>query len=102
MRSTGATLPQCSGRDGTKLFAEQTILEDRDMTETFAEEVARLQREIGERQQRLHHLVLGDQSKCVSSQDQKEDRSMPLITDEMVYRMRGGRRNGCANGRCSR
>lgn len=30
------------------------------MAETFAEEVRRLQREIGERQARLHRLVLGD------------------------------------------
>lgn len=36
------------------------------MSETFAEEVARLQREIGERQMRLSYLVLGDQTKCVS------------------------------------
>src|ERR1700682_6249599 len=34
--------------------------------ETRAEEIARLQREIAERQARLHHLVLGDQTKCVS------------------------------------
>jgi len=34
--------------------------------ETYAEEVARLQREIAERQSRLFHLVLGDQSKGVS------------------------------------
>jgi hypothetical protein len=31
------------------------------MAETWAEEVARLQREIAERQARLAHLVLGDQ-----------------------------------------
>lgn len=36
--------------------------------ETWAEEVARLQREIGDRQRRLHFLVLGDQSKGISGQ----------------------------------
>lgn len=34
--------------------------------ETRAEEIARLQREIGERQARLAYLVLGDQSECVT------------------------------------
>lgn len=37
--------------------------------ETFAEKVARLQREIGERQAELAHLILGDQTKCVSASD---------------------------------
>lgn len=35
------------------------------MAETFAEEVARLQKEIAERQARLMRLVLGDQSVAV-------------------------------------
>lgn len=34
--------------------------------ETVAEEIARLQREIGERQLRLQRLVLGDPTKSVS------------------------------------
>lgn len=36
------------------------------MTETWAQEAERLKREIAERQMRLRHLVLGDQSKGVS------------------------------------
>lgn len=36
------------------------------MAETWAEEVARLRREIAERQARLHYLVLGDQTQGVS------------------------------------
>lgn len=34
-------------------------------TETYADEIARLQREIAERQARLNFLLLGDQSKGV-------------------------------------
>lgn len=38
------------------------------MVESTAEEIERLQREIGERQSRLYFLVLGDQRKSVSLQ----------------------------------
>jgi hypothetical protein len=45
------------------------------MSETMAEEIARLQREIVERQMRLQYLVCGDQREAVSCQKEKTLRS---------------------------
>jgi hypothetical protein len=47
------------------------------VAETWAEEVTRLQREIGERQARLHFLVLGDQSKGISGGPTVTDPEQP-------------------------
>jgi len=48
--------------------------------ETRADEIARLQREIGERQMRLQRLVLGDPTKGVCGQAY-----MPVTLDTVGY-----------------
>lgn len=46
--------------------APPPAFKSRDKVESRTDKIARLQKEIGDRQSELHHLVLGDQTKCVA------------------------------------
>ena len=55
-------------RGNTRRTAVNCFEEERDVSESMAEEIKRLQREIAERQMRLQFLVCGDQREGVSAQ----------------------------------
>lgn len=58
-----------------------------DRGETRAQEIERLQREIGQRQSRLHFLVLGDRSKGVTMATSSVNGMIDSITTEFSKRI---------------